>query len=464
MKRRDLMRAMAATPIAAAITGSVAAEKASTPVKRRLPPAGEITLGDSFFLSKINPVATADQRDLEALALKVMAMPAVAKAREAAMRRYRTLVGKQASQEAWSRFNAEMWDEYVMRYVQVAVNSDPNYPRVMGALHCGPHEWFGMKVPGGRSGEGDGPDTNYSMMPIQWDAHYELHGKRFQPTVADKSYALIADFGITTTTGFLPAQELKINADDTFVITIGPESAGKANHIQTTPDTNFLLIRNNRADWKQVPDAYRIRRVDAPSAPPLSLEQIANRAAYYLLYDVSNNYMLVRYMTASEPNKIVGPFDPAALGGLKSQRAAMGNLKLADDEAFVITLSGGVPYRSITLFDFWFRTFDYWNRTSNLNNAQTADNADGSATFVVSLQDPGVHNWLDPAGYHEPLFWVRWQGRDWAAGELPKVSGQLVKLRDLDSVLPSDIKRVTPEQRKQQIADRLAGYQSRFSV
>lgn len=118
--------------------------------------------------------------------------------------------------------------------------------------------------------------------------------------------------------------------------------------------------------------------MDPPSAPPLTVGQIAERAAWYIHYDVANNYMLTRYMTSIEQNKVVGPFDPAALGGLKSQRAAIGYLKLADDEAFVITLSGGVPYRSITLFDFWFRSFDYWNRTSNMNNAQAADNPEAA--------------------------------------------------------------------------------------
>jgi hypothetical protein len=476
MKRREAIRAIAATSIASLTTNSFAADgstgsaahkKSVAPVTHWHPTKiDKIMLGNSHFLSKTNPLATADQRDLEALALKVMQMPVVVKAREAAKRRYRMLVGKQASEEAWARFNDEMFEEYVFRYVQIAVNSDANYPKVMGALHCGPHQWFDMKVPGGRSGEGDGPDTNYSMMPIAWDAHYEVHGKRFFPTVADKSYALIADFGITTTTGFLPAPELKISTDDTFVITIGPEpvdeKAGRSNHIQTTPDTNFLLIRNNRADWKQIPDAYRIRRMDPPSGPPLTIDQLASRAAFYIQYDVANNYMLNRYMTAIEQNKVIGPFDPSTMGGLKSQRAAFGYLKLADDEAFVITLSGNVPYRSITLFDFWFRSFDYWNRTSNLNNAQTADNPDGSATFIVSIQDPGVHNWLDPAGFHEPIFWIRWQGRDWVSGEAPKATAQLVKLKDIDTVLPAGMKRISPEERKQQLAERLEHYKLRF--
>src|SRR5690606_29291072 len=120
-------------------------------------------------------------------------------------------------------------------------------------------------------------------------------------------------------------------------------------HIQSTPDTNFLLIRNNRTDWRQIPDAYRVYRLDLPTAPPLTVEQIANRAAWYILYDVANNYMLIRYMTTIERNKILGPFKATQMGGLESQRAAIGYLQLRDDDAFIVTLSAGVPYHSITM-------------------------------------------------------------------------------------------------------------------
>ena len=115
-----------------------------------------------------------------------------------------------------------MWEEFCFRYVQVAVNSDPNYPKVYGALHSAPHEWFDVKVPGGRSGEGDGPDASYSMVPLDHGARFELHGKRFKPFLADQSYTALADFGITSTTAFLNSLEMKINADDTFVIKVAP--------------------------------------------------------------------------------------------------------------------------------------------------------------------------------------------------------------------------------------------------
>ena len=467
MDRREIIRAAGAATLASITGNSIATDKAgpkTAAAKWQVPSIRRIELGNDFFLSKTNPLATADQRDLEALALKVLEMPAVIKAKEQLARRYKTIVGNQASAEAMARFNL-MLEEFPVRYVQVAVNSDPNYPKVMGCLHSGPHEWFGMKFPGGRSGQGDGPDTNYIMIPIAWDAHYEVHGRRFDKTLADQSYTASGDFGISTTTAFLAALDMKINTDGTFVITLGPEPAnGRANHIQTTPESRFLFIRNNRSDWRQIPDAHVVRRLDPPTGPPLTIEQIANRAAWYMMYDVSNNYMLVRYMTTIEQNTTIGPFKAVALGGLESQRAAMGYLKLADDEAFVITLSGNVPYHSITLFDYWFRSFDYWNHTSNLNNAQGADNPDGSTTYVVSIQDPGVHNWLDPVGYHEPVFWVRWQGRRWTAGETPWAKSQLVKLNDIDRVLPADMKRVTPEERKQQLAEREATYKLRFAV
>ena len=472
MQRRELIRAMGAMTMASVATSSMAGDATAAPAghkgsgKKWSPPAiPPIILGDSHFLSKTNPDATADQRELDALAIKVMAMPAVLKAREMAKRRYRMIVGKEAKAEALVRFNDAMWEEYCFRYVQVAVNSDANYPKVYGALHSAPHEWFDVKVPGGRSGEGDGPDASYSMVPLDHGARFELHGKRFKPFLADQSYTALADFGITSTTAFLNSLEMKVNADDTFVITIGPEPAnGRANHIQMTPESKFLLIRNNKSDWRQSPNAYRVRRMDPPTGAPITVEQIASRAAWYIVYDVANNYMLTRIMTTIEPNTIVGPFKASTMGGLESQRAAMSQVRIADDEALVVTLSGNVPYRSITLFDYWFRTFDYWNRTSNLNNYQTADNSDGSATFVISIQDPGVHNWLDPAGYHEPVFWVRWQGRHWSPEETPWFKSQLVKLADLDSALPVGMKRVTPEERKQQLAQRYEDWKLRFVV
>ena len=47
------------------------------------------------------------------------------------------------------------------------------------------------------------------------------------------------------------------------------------------------------------------------------------------------------------------------------------------------------------------------NHTSTLNKAQSVANRDGTYTFVLSRQDPGVHNWIDPCGLGEGILTLR---------------------------------------------------------
>ena len=117
---------------------------------------------------------------------------------------------------------------------------------------------------------------------------------------------------------------------------------------------------------------------------------------------------------------------------------------------------------SITLFDYWFRSFDYWNHTSNLNNAQGADNPDGSTTYVVSIQDPGVHNWIDTGGLNDGFLLGRWEVLTQPAEPEEAVRNvRVVKLSELASVLP-EAPRVTAEERKQILAARKVSYEKRM--
>jgi hypothetical protein len=160
-------------------------------------------------------------------------------------------------------------------------------------------------------------------------------------------------------------------------------------------------------------------------------------------------------------------------GGMQTQKLLRGKLDLADDEAYVLTLdSGGSDYWVLTLYDWWAMSGNFWSRTSCLNDTQVVPNADGTHTMVFSIADPGVHNWMDTLDLHRTVFLQRWQlmptnvgedGRLWAGGE-PGATGQLVKLADLKDVLPEGTKWVTPEERKQQIADRYASFQRRHAV
>ena len=421
---------------------------------------------DGFFLSPSNPTATVDQRDMEALALKVMEMPIVKKARENVAMRWKTIIGKEGTAETWARFDAQMLEEFAFGSVLKAVNSDANYPKVLGHIYGPPHEWFGMKVPGCRSGGGDGPDQHYSIIPIDAYARYELHGQRFDPGVVDVPFTLVADNSVNMTLASLDWQDVQVESDGSFVITLEPQPAnGRPNHIQTKIESRYLFIRDCRADWRQKPNGYRIKRLDPPSAPPITIDQIAERAGLFMKMDVATMYWWMRTYDAREVNVISDPVNPGPMGGLITQRICFAKLVLPDDEACVATFgSGGAAFRDVVLKDNFFRTFDYWKHTSNMNNAQGIPNADGSTTYVISIQDPGVHNWLDPVGFHELLVVHRWQGLPRTPGPEgePWVKYQWVKLGELERALPPGMRRVTPDERKQQLAERLETFKLRY--
>ena len=51
---------------------------------------------------------------------------------------------------------------------------------------------------------------------------------------------------------------------------------------------------------------------------------------------------------------------------------------------------------------------DWWRRQSSLNGFQAKCDSDGVFRCVISSQDPGVHNWLDTAGYSQLTIMGRW--------------------------------------------------------
>lgn len=83
--------------------------------------------------------------------------------------------------------------------------------------------------------------------------------------------------------------------------------------------------------------------------------------------------------------------------------------------------------------------------------------SDGRFRGVIALRDPGVPNWLDPAGYTEGGIYGRWY--DCSSAPVPTITR--VKLADLRAYLPIDTPVVTPDQRREEIARRVRACQRR---
>jgi hypothetical protein len=434
---------------------------------------------DSFFLSKTNPTATVDQRDLEALALEVVKDPVIVAARAHAMQRFTIMGGgpERIPAEALEHMDAKL-DEWAFHYTINALNSDPNYPKVLGHGYGPPHEWLGMKVPGCRGlGTAENPDNHYSFVPIDGNSRFVLHGKVWNnqdDAVGDCPIFLTSNLSQSVNVSWVDWRAVPIAEDGTFEVTIDPTPAdGRPNHLQSSIDTKYLFIRDGRQHWDQIPHAYRIERLDPPTAPARSVEELTRVAARFIVDDVPMNFFFKQMIEFLATNSLSEVSNSSRYGGMQTQKLLRGKLDLADDEAFVLTLdSGGSDYWVLTLYDWWAMSGNFWSRTSCLNDTQTVANTDGTHTLVFSIADPGVHNWVDTLDLHKTVFLQRWQlmptsvgedGRLWAGGE-PSATGELVKLADLKDVLPAETRWVTPEERIEQLEERYESFRRRHAV
>jgi hypothetical protein len=304
-----------------------------------------------------------------------------------------------------------------------------------------------------------------------------LHGKLSETApIEDVNFWLTMNLSMSSNVNGLTWNDVVRNDDGTFVITIDSDPPdGRVNHIQSTPDTQWLFIRDSRKDWNQIPNAYRIFRLGEPTAPPIDTDTKLRMAKRFIIDDMATNFwfrMMVGYL---DPNTITGPDNTGDIGGMVTQKMLRGRLELEENEAYVLTTRpGGCDYWSIVAYDWWLMSTDYWSHTSSLNDRQSVANGDGSYTHVLSIEDPGVHNWIDVEGLRHSLFILRWQalpqtdggavGDRWVAGGNPSAEGRLVKLDELRDVLSPETRWVTPEERRQQLAQRRAAFDKRYAT
>jgi hypothetical protein len=416
-----------------------------------------------YFLSAENPLATVDQRELEATALRLLTRPEVQRARMIVSVLWHNAVAHPAGDQM-TRFK-NMVDEYMFHYAMRAANSDACHPKI--ARFMAPaHRWFGRDVPGSRWA-GDSPDFIYRIIPIAHGGRYELSGRPTCDHPPLVTYALMAEnTAAPVTQGLLDSINMTTHENGEFVVTIDASPGeGRANHLQTQPGADHLLIRDALGDWlTQKPNALRVRRLDGANRAPLSDEELVPRATRNLLESLYYTYYCTQSGSGQPPNQLRAPSSSAAFGGMATQWGTKGNLCLEDDEALIVTANAaGALFRNVMLTDAFHMSLNYWSRTGSLNMTQMAADEDGRFTYVVAHEDPGVHNWLDTGGLRRTIFGHRWQAFPRSgSNEIPTISARAVKFIDLEKELPKGVKRIDVTARREQIAQREAGFNRRF--
>jgi hypothetical protein len=168
---------------------------------------------------------------------------------------------------------------------------------------------------------------------------------------------------------------------------------------------------------------------------------------------------------AQAPNEFPKPIISGEHGKLVTMAYSIGHFWVRPGEALVLTIDPGeAAYVGVPITNLWGTTNANFARGASLNSMQAAFNADGSFTCVVSLEDPGVHNWLDPDGLERGFLFLRWAGLDpdRVPERVPALETQLISASELRSILPPETRWVDPKERTRIQAERERDYALRF--
>ncbi len=105
-------------------------------------------------------------------------------------------------------------------------------------------------------------------------------------------------------------------------------------------------------------------------------------------------------------------------------------------------------YWNVHVGDILNQTRDYVHHKSSINDRQAVWDSDGKIRVVLSLDDPGAPNWLDPVGSGFGRVVWRWYGADRI--ETPTI--KRIKRADLATYLPADTPVVSAAARHEELA------------
>jgi hypothetical protein len=258
--------------------------------------------------------------------------------------------------------------------------------------------------------------------------------------------------------------QLTIGADGYFSVILSavrPEGH-KGDWWKLASDTQAILLRRCAADWRnEVDSKVAIERLDpVETATWVDVSKRVSELPDWITTMIFFMTDLVKWYRKHHPtNGLELSKKITQIGGLPNQFYYDGIYEIADDEALVVEvpLPKTSRYWQILVADDRFCTVDWVNRQSSLNDKQARLDADGKLRVVVSKQDPGVPNWLDK----EDNKWGILQMRFNKASDAPGAKVTKIKVVDVRKHLPAETPKVSPEERKRQLAARREAAQFR---
>jgi hypothetical protein len=315
------------------------------------------------------------------------------------------------------------------------------------------------------------PDDIYFYAPLRGDRHYKVSGDRGTVRL------------LTFTTGRsmvglrdpdTPNDPSHVHDLDDRVLTVSPDGQFEVIFSATRPDgytgdwaeispqADYMMVRCRSYDWGVERDPNLVIECldPAPLKPRLTPDEIMDRIAQMAAFPERTGRTFLAMQNGVRDRVGINVFEPVRYpGGLSQQVYWPAAFEFEYDEALILEteMPGRRHYWNIQLNDPYFNACEFVYRLSSLNAATAALSSDGRLRCVISLEDPGVPNWLDPAGFKQGTIYGRWYDCD----TYPLPTLKRVKLADLSQHLPADTPKVTLEERAEILRKRVRGAQLR---
>lgn len=314
------------------------------------------------------------------------------------------------------------------------------------------------------------PDDIYLYAPIDPKYRYRLSGSRGTvKMIAINTQAALAGMpGEIDMTGEkyadLDDRSLTVDAAGNIDVLLSAErpAGHSGDWLQIKPGASVLMVRMRSYDWlNEVDPNLSIENLDpVPPKPRLTPDEITQRIRHMAAMPAKATKLF--YWMQNEVKKAggVNVFQPAPIGGALSKQVYLPAVfEFEDDEALILEteLPEVRPYWNFQLNDPYFNAVEYVYRLSSTNGHFARLSSDGKFRAVISLQDPGVPNWLDPAGFKQGTIYGRWYDCD----SCPTPTLKRVKFAELRAALPADTPTVTPEERAEELRTRVRACQRR---
>lgn len=334
-------------------------------------------------------------------------------------------------------------------------NDDPQFPELL-------HYFDPLRKQGG-----DNTDALYVGAPINGTDTYRITGTR--GSAAYFAVTVLED-GDTPwggpVVGTLMGDQVEIDEEGRFELVVSPDPQA-GNWIRSTPGTYRITFRQFFADWEhEEPMSARIDREGSGEPPaPLTAERLGDglRGAATWVRDSVSYWADMLDKWQVRPGEFVsyGELESNAIDFTPGGAPLIAYWKVPLDDVLLIRVTPPrADYWAVEFGSYWWETMDYRYRLCSLNHHHAVLEEDGSLLVVVAHADPGLPNWLDPSGHDEGYVTFRWIGAD----SYPRPVTERLRASALSGRLAANVRRISPDERREQLRRRRLGVIKRFGA